>query len=138
MSFELDSRLAADTLPVTALALCEVRLMNDARYPWLVLVPRRPGMVEILDLDLVDQQQLFSEARTCLRALQAVCNPDKLNIGVLGNVVSQLHTHVIARFRTDDAWPKPVWGVHPALPYEADAAAALVERIVAAIAGGRR
>ncbi|MCA1798775.1 MAG: HIT family protein [Xanthomonadaceae bacterium] len=131
--FALDPRLAADTLAVRTLALCDLRLMNDARYPWLVLVPRRAGMVELLDLDDSDQLLLYDEVRACARALQTVCAPDKLNIATLGNVVAQLHVHVIARFRNDDAWPRPVWGVHPAVAYQDDIAESLVARLNAAL-----
>jgi len=117
-AFSLDARLAADTSPLLDLELCCVRLMEDARYPWLVLVPRRPGMVEILDLSVADQALLWDEVRLCARALDRATGSHKLNIAALGNVVSQLHVHVIARFESDDAWPRPVWGIHPAMPYE--------------------
>ena len=129
----LDPRLAADTLPVTDLKLCAVRLMNDARYPWLVLVPRREQVVEILDLRESDQQALWHEVRQCAQALQHITNADKLNIAALGNVVAQLHVHVIARFKTDGAWPKPVWGVHPPIPYEPEEARRLTEKVAAAL-----
>jgi len=115
--FELDPRLAADTVAVTNLSISSVRLMNDARYPWLVLIPARAGMVEIIDLSEQDQLRLYDDIRHCARALQAHCQPDKLNIAALGNQVAQLHVHVIARFKTDAAWPAPVWGAHPPLPY---------------------
>lgn len=127
--FTLNPRLAADTLPIRELALCELRLMADARYPWLVLVPRRAGAVEILDLADADQRLLYDEVLACARALRAVCAPDKLNIAALGNVVAQLHVHVIARFHGDDAWPQPVWGVHPAAAYEDGAAESLIRRV---------
>ena len=122
MAFELDPMLAADTRPAADLPLCTVRLMDDARYPWLVLVPRVAGAVEILDLDADSQRRLYDVVRACARALQAHTDAHKLNIAALGNVVRQLHVHVIARFEDDDAWPKPVWGVHPRVPYvDADA-----------------
>jgi len=110
MPFELDPVLNADTLEVASLALCEARLMNDARFPWLILVPRREGAVEILDLAPGDQDLLWTEIRLAARALRTTYCPDKLNIGALGNQVAQLHVHVIARFRSDEAWPAPVWG----------------------------
>jgi len=115
--FELDRRLAADSLAVVDLCLCTVRLMNDQRFPWLLLVPRRADMVEMLDLDAVDRQQLWEEIRTASEAVRAVFSPDKLNVAALGNVVSQLHVHVIGRFRDDVAWPAPVWGVGKAEPW---------------------
>ena len=126
----LDPRLEADTRPVIELPLCSVRLMDDARYPWLVLVPRVDGAVELLDLSDADQLTLYDEIRQCARALQAQTGADKLNIAALGNVVSQLHVHVIARFRDDDSWPKPVWGVHAAVRYDDDAANSLIKALV--------
>ncbi|MEX0900412.1 MAG: HIT family protein [Gammaproteobacteria bacterium] len=125
----LDPRLAADTLSVAQLPLCSVRLMNDARYPWIILVPRVEDAVELLDLSDADQQRLYDEIRQCARVLQEHTSADKLNIAALGNVVRQLHVHVVARFHDDDAWPKPVWGVHPAVPYEDDAAATLIQAL---------
>ncbi|NGX16493.1 HIT family protein [Wenzhouxiangella sp. XN24] len=117
--FSLDSRLERDSSPLVDLELCSVRLMQDARYPWLVLVPRRPDAVEILDLAEPDQLLLWDEIRLCAAALDRTVRPHKLNIAALGNVVAQLHVHVIARFETDDAWPRPVWGIHAARPYDA-------------------
>lgn len=130
--FELDRRLAADSLPVIDLSLCTVGLMNDQRFPWLLMVPRRAGMVEILDLDSADQQQLWEEIRTVSEAVRTVFFPDKLNVAALGNVVSQLHVHVIGRFRDDAAWPAPVWGVGKAEPWP-DSARSEVERLRAAL-----
>ena len=108
--FALDTRLAADTLPVTRLTLCDVRLMNDARYPWLILVPRRDGMVEITDLTEAEQTTLWQEVNRASTALRAIAPCDKLNIGALGNIVRQLHIHIVARREGDAAWPGPVWG----------------------------
>jgi diadenosine tetraphosphate (Ap4A) HIT family hydrolase len=124
--FELHPRLAADTRPVGDLPLCRVLLMDDARFPWLVLVPRVPGLVELTALADSDAVRLMEEARRAARALQAHCAPHKLNLGALGNLVPQFHLHVVARFREDPCWPQPVWGAGPAEPY-GDAAAA--ERI---------
>lgn len=119
MPFELDPVLGADTAAFATLGLCDVRLMDDARFPWLILVPRRGGAVEILDLDSADQDRLWAEIRAAAGALRSVYRPDKLNIGALGNQVAQLHVHVIARFRADAAWPAPVWGSGPARRYSA-------------------
>lgn len=130
----IDPRLEADTLPVMDLDLCTVRLMNDARYPWLILVPKRAGVIEVLDLEPDDQDTLWQEIRACADALQRTTNADKLNIAALGNVVAQLHVHVIARFKTDDAWPKPVWGVHPPAAYASTDAERLVRKVRAALA----
>jgi diadenosine tetraphosphate (Ap4A) HIT family hydrolase len=127
-AFALDPRLGADTRLVASLPLCDVRLMNDARYAWLVLVPRRAGAVEIADLGDDDQATLWSEVDRTGRALRAVAPCDKLNLGALGNVVRQLHVHVVARRTGDAAWPGPVWGHGRAQPY---AEAALHERLAA-------
>ena len=114
----LDPQLARDTTAVGDLPLCRVQLTNDANYPWLLLVPRRLHVVEIVDLDAVEQAQLMGEIAEAARALKAVTGCDKINVAALGNVVAQLHVHVIARSRNDAAWPKPVWGAVPARAYE--------------------
>ena len=116
--FALDPRLAADTRPVASLPLCDVRLMNDARYPWLVLVPRRAGLVEIADLHEDEQAVLWQEVNRAAAALRAVAPCDKLNLGALGNIVRQLHVHVVARVEGDAAWPGPVWGHGQAATYD--------------------
>jgi diadenosine tetraphosphate (Ap4A) HIT family hydrolase len=118
--FTLDPRLQADTRHVAMLPLCELRLMDDARYPWLVLVPRRAGMVEIADLAEAEQRQLWQETNQVAATLRATAPCDKLNLGALGNIVRQLHLHVVARTEGDAAWPGPVWGSGAAAPYSAD------------------
>ena len=100
--------------------------MDDARFPWLILVPRIAGARELLDLDETDRATLLNEVTAVSRALESLLRPDKLNVAALGNVVPQLHVHVIARFREDPAWPAPVWGRVAARPYSPEA---LVERI---------
>jgi diadenosine tetraphosphate (Ap4A) HIT family hydrolase len=115
--FVLDARLEADTRAVASLALCDVRLMNDQRFPWLVLVPRCAGMMEITDLSTDDQSTLWQEVNRAAAALRAVVPCDKLNLGALGNIVRQLHVHVVARREGDAAWPGPVWGSGSAQPY---------------------
>ncbi|NVK55448.1 MAG: HIT domain-containing protein [Alteromonadaceae bacterium] len=115
--FELDPVLAADTLHVGDLPLCRVLLMNDSQYPWLILVPRRPGVVELTDLSDADYQQFCNESRHVAIELMAIYNGQKMNIAALGNVVSQLHIHHVVRFHDDAAWPAPVWGKLPAIPY---------------------
>jgi diadenosine tetraphosphate (Ap4A) HIT family hydrolase len=115
--FELDPRLAADTRRVGDLPLSRVLLMDDARFPWLLLVPRRAGRVELDDLPRAERITLLDEIDLATRALRALVAPDKLNVATLGNVVAQLHVHVIARFRADAAWPRPVWGVGERVPY---------------------
>lgn len=115
--FSLHPQLATDTVPVGDLPLSRVLLANDANYPWLILVPRRPALTEIIDLEEIDQVQLLGEITATARALKAITECDKLNIAALGNVVAQLHVHVIARRQNDAAWPKPVWGAVPATTY---------------------
>ncbi|MCE5246361.1 HIT domain-containing protein [bacterium] len=134
MAFELDPRLAGDTVPLLELPLSSALLMDDARFPWIVLVPRREGAREIHELPWDDQLQLLREMGAAARALDAVAAPDKINVGALGNVVAQLHVHVVARFRGDAAWPGPVWGSGAARPYAPEARAALVARLAAALA----
>lgn len=126
--FELHPQLAADTHHVASLPLCDVLLMNDANYPWLILVPRVTDASELLDLSESDRTRLWQEIDIAAQALRDQFAPDKLNIAALGNMVSQLHVHVIARFKNDPAWPKPVWGAQPAKPYSA---AEIAERIEA-------
>ena len=116
--WSLAPQLARDTVALGDLALSRLLIARDANYPWLILVPRRPGIVEIVDLAEDEQAELMSEIARASRALQAVTQCDKLNVAALGNAVPQLHVHVIARRKTDKAWPKPVWGVAPPLAYD--------------------
>ena len=115
--FRLHERLAADTVEVLRWPLNRVLLMNDRTYPWLILVPERPGLKDLHDLAVTDHIQAMAEISRASRALQHLCRPDKINVAALGNMVPQLHIHVIARFASDPAWPRPVWGVQPAEPY---------------------
>ncbi|MGA0588189.1 HIT domain-containing protein [Dyella sp. KRB-257] len=126
--FVLDARLAADSVPVIELPLCSARLMNDARFAWLLLVPRRADRSEIHDLDRTDQDQLWREIRFATAVLRDVAPCDRVNLGALGNIVRQLHVHLVARVVGDAAWPGPVWGSGAAQPYEA---ASLEARIAA-------
>jgi len=119
--FQLHPQLAADTVPVANWPLCQLLLIKDANYPWLVLVPARDDLRDFDDLAPDDLQQASAEIVRASRTLKTVFTPDKINVGALGNMVPQLHIHVIARFADDPAWPQPVWGVVPALPYTADA-----------------
>lgn len=119
--FVLDPRLAGDTHRVGDLELTRVLLMDDARFPWLILVPRRANLRELTDLGTGDQQRLLAEIDRCARVLHTLEKPDKLNIAALGNVVAQLHVHVIARRASDAAWPRPVWGFGEREPYTTDA-----------------
>ena len=117
-AFALDPQLARDTFAIGDLALTRVLLMNDANYPWLIAVPRRSGAVEIFDLDAAAQAQLMAEVALIGARLKEATGCDKINIAAIGNVVPQLHVHVVARSRSDPAWPRPVWGVLPARAYE--------------------
>ena len=124
--FELDGRLAADTFVLGSTSLSRVLLMNDARFPWLILVPERADVSEPFELSDADQAQLWQESMRLGEAMKAHFAADKLNIAALGNQVAQLHVHHIARFHTDDAWPGPVWGVGSAVPYSDAARDALI------------
>ena len=132
-NFKLDARLASDTLPVATFALCELRLMNDARFAWLVLVPRQAGLVEIADLDDARQQILWHEVNRASAALRQIAPCDKLNLGALGNIVRQLHVHVVARTEGDAAWPGPVWGSGAAEPYATSALTARIDALRSAL-----
>lgn len=111
--FEMDTRLEADTFPVAQWPLCDVRLMNDAQYPWLILVPRVARARELYDLSEAQRRQLDLESILLSRTLMATFKGDKLNVAALGNVVSQLHIHHVVRFESDPSWPAPVWGRLP-------------------------
>ncbi|KRP61771.1 HIT domain-containing protein [Pseudomonas trivialis] len=115
--FALDQRLQQDTLTLGDFPLCRLLLSNDSNYPWFILVPRIDAISEVFQLDVADQQVLWQETTTLAQLLNEGLGADKMNIGALGNVVSQLHVHVIVRRRDDAAWPAPVWGKHPARPY---------------------
>ncbi|MFN8829050.1 MAG: HIT domain-containing protein [Labrys sp. (in: a-proteobacteria)] len=131
--FVLHPQLARDTLLLGDLALCRVLLINDANYPWILLVPRRRDVTEITDLGAVERVHLMTEVTLVADALKAETGCHKLNIAALGNMVPQLHVHVIARFRTDAAWPRPVWGHAPPAPYEDDKLASVIARLRRAI-----
>jgi diadenosine tetraphosphate (Ap4A) HIT family hydrolase len=136
-SWCLHPQLASDSSLVGDLPLSQVRLMSDARYPWLLLVPRRAGASEIIDLDNAEQAQLMTEIADASRALKSVTACDKLNIAAIGNMVPQLHVHIVARRRDDAAWPRPVWGTLPPRAYEAAALAALIDAIRGKLQIGR-
>lgn len=127
--FALDPTLEADSIPVAELSLCAVRLVRDANYPWLLLVPQQQGLAEIIDLDELDRGLLMREITKACEALKATVPCDKLNIAALGNSVRQLHVHVIARLHDDAAWPKPVWGAAPPQTYAEGEAEALAARL---------
>ena len=130
-AWSLNSTLEKDTINIGDLPLSRVLVIKDANYPWLLLVPRRADVIEITDLDEVEQAQLMTEINRVARVLKEVTKPDKMNIAALGNVVPQLHVHIIARRTSDAAWPRPVWGVVPPLahdPQEVEAFIAALRR----------
>jgi len=127
--WSLHPQLARDTLALGDLPLSRLLVVNDANWPWLLLVPRRPGVSEIIDLDEVERAQLMTEIARVGNALKEVTGCDKLNVAALGNVVPQLHVHIIARRSGDAGWPKPIWGAAPALAHDPRE----LERFVAAI-----
>ncbi|MEM6461581.1 MAG: HIT family protein [Pseudomonadota bacterium] len=132
-TFKIDARLEADSRPVSILGLCQLRLMNDRRWPWFVLVPQRAETEEIYHLTPLDQTLLTFEAGETARALKRVTECTKINIGALGNQVRQLHVHVVARNPGDTGWPGPVWGVGKAEPYDTNSATALISKVVDAL-----
>lgn len=115
--FTLDDRLSTDTVEIARWTLCRVLLMNDRTYPWLILVPQREGVSEIHELSAADRLRLMEESSCAAQRLQLFTAADKMNVAALGNIVRQLHIHVIARFDDDPAWPGPVWGVREREPY---------------------
>ena len=133
---EIHSQLANDCLLLGKFTLSHLLLMRDANYPWCILVPDREGITEIYQLSEADQQQLLRESSQLSRAIEAAFNPDKLNIAALGNVVPQLHIHHIARYRTDAAWPAPVWGRVAVKLYSDDELAAVVRSLLLALGEG--
>ena len=132
--WHLHPQLADDTHPVAHLGLSDLQLMDDANHPWLILVPRVVGAVELIDLDEAQQAELTREIATVSRALRAAFAPHKLNVAMLGNIVPQLHVHVIARYEHDIAWPRPVWGTATAQPYSPEALVQRIERLQSLLA----
>nr|WP_244650992.1 MULTISPECIES: HIT domain-containing protein [unclassified Pseudomonas] len=129
----MDPRLAEDTHVIGDFALCRLLLSNDARYPWFILVPRRPNISEVFELDDADRAVLWNETNALAKLLHQEYCADKINVATLGNVVSQLHMHVIVRYRTDAAWPAPVWGKLPAMPYTVEQLATVRQRLAGAL-----
>ena len=125
----MDPRLTAESFPLGELSLCEVLLYDDSRFPWLVLVPQKENLVEIVDLGDHERIALMDDITDACRALKEITNCHKLNVAALGNVVPQLHVHVIARSRRDPAWPRPVWGHAAAVPYTDKAAGEVLSRL---------
>jgi diadenosine tetraphosphate (Ap4A) HIT family hydrolase len=128
-AFTLDPQLERDTVAVGDMPLSRVLVMNDASFPWLIAVPRRAGAVEIFDLGEAERTQMMSELALLAQLLKDLTDCDKINIAAIGNVVSQLHIHVVARRRDDPLWPRPVWGAQPPRPYEAAERDRLIQAI---------
>lgn len=127
--FILHSKLAADTFEVLSLEVSQLLLMNDARYPWLILVPQVIGMRDLHNLSTKQYQAVTQEIVQVSEVLESLAQAHKMNVGALGNMVPQLHIHIIARQTNDAAWPAPVWGVGEAQPYSQDAAKTLIQQI---------
>lgn len=135
-TFLLHRRLAEDTALAFELPLCSVLLMDDATVPWLILVPRRSGISEIYELERVDRLILMEELTLASKVACKLYSPDKLNIGALGNIVGQLHIHVVSRYKADRAWPGPVWGADGAMAYAGEGLAADAARVRKAFEDG--
>lgn len=133
---ELHSRLAQDTVALGETSLSRVRWMNDRRFPWLMLIPKRDELLEWHHLPAEEQHQLLDEMLVLSRALEQVASPDKINTGALGNLVPQLHVHVIARHKQDPCWPGPVWGNGEAEPYETGEQPVWLQALVEALPDG--
>ena len=129
MTFQLHKRLQEDTFGLVGLSLSRVLLMNDASFPWMILVPERAGIREVHELSGEERSVLIEEISVTSEILQRLFAPDKINIGTLGNLVPQLHVHIVARFKTDRSWPGPVWGSGPGRPYSADELSDISSRI---------
>lgn len=130
--FTLHPQLEKESVPVATLRLCNVRLMADCNFPWLILVPERENVREVHRLSEADQQLLMQEIAFVAERFEALTKADKMNVAALGNMVSQLHVHIIARYKGDPAWPGPIWGVVPAKEYGEEAHTALVGKLQAA------
>lgn len=126
---EIHNQLRSDCIVLGRLQLCHLLLMNDAQYPWLILVPDREGITEIFQLSVEDQQQLIMESSFIGQQMMALFGGDKLNVAALGNVVPQLHIHHIVRYRNDAAWPAPVWGKQAPQPYTETDRAEVIRKI---------
>jgi len=132
-TFALDPRLEADTIAIGDLALSRLLLMNDSRFPWLILVPRQVGLAELIDLEAAQRGVLMEEVAAVSAVLLRRPRVDKINVGALGNIVRQLHVHLVARSATDAAWPGPVWGFGQRLPYDVAASKAILGELKQAL-----
>jgi len=132
-SFKLDPILEKDTVEIARLEVCRVLLMRDKTYPWVILVPALSGLRDLDDLSPSERTQVMAEIDRVSKTMKAVFEPYKMNVAALGNVVEQLHIHIIARFQGDPAWPGPVWGVHPATDYDEDTRQHVIREIYAGL-----
>ncbi len=132
-TFRLDDRLARDSALITKLGLCQLRLQNDCRWPWLVLVPQRNDVSELFDLTPLDQAVLTFETNLVATALKDLTGAVKINVGALGNIVRQLHVHIIARNEGDPCWPGPIWGQGTAIPYAEDEKQEFMKKLAGAL-----
>lgn len=130
MTVSLHPQLVKDCLPVTSLGICRVYLQNNSHFPWLVLIPMRDGLSEIFDMNMEDYEQVMSEVRHVTKYFSSFTGADKMNVAALGNIVPQLHIHIIARFKDDKAWPNPVWNTSlPPAPYPSDKSELLIREL---------
>jgi diadenosine tetraphosphate (Ap4A) HIT family hydrolase len=127
--FELDARLARDTDLVASLGLCQLRMMKDSRWPWFMLVPQRNSVSELFELKPLDQALLTFETNMVAAALKKATGAEKINVAAIGNIVRQLHVHVVARFEGDANWPGPIWGFGQSKPYDDAERRALIDRL---------
>ena len=135
MTFELHPRLQQDCIEVGRFDLCRLLMMNDSQFPWFILVPEKPGLEEIYQLDKADRALLIEESCALASTLAALYRADKMNIAAIGNLVPQLHIHHVARYQTDKAWPAPIWGKFEAIPYSAEEKSTVLKRIKFHFAG---
>lgn len=132
-TFRLDDRLARDSALITTLGLCQLRIQNDSRWPWLVLVPQRNDVSELFDLTPLDQAVLTFETNLVAAALKDITGATKINVGALGNIVRQLHVHIIARSEGDPCWPGPIWGQGTTIPYAEDEKQTFMKKLAGAL-----
>jgi diadenosine tetraphosphate (Ap4A) HIT family hydrolase len=128
MNFEINPILEKDSIFITDLKLCQLRLINNSAFPWVILIPRLFNIKEITDLNRPDYNQLNSEILLVAKIIQSEYNPDKLNIATIGNMVTQMHVHIVARYKDDELYPKTVWG-HKPKQYESSAALKIIKKI---------
>ena len=131
--FAVDPRIEKDSILIAEFELCQLRLQNDQRFPWLVLLPKVANLTEVHELTDAQQSLLMAESSKVAKALQQVTSCKKINVANLGNVVAQLHWHVVARFENDEAWPGPIWGVGTAVPWPEQKRADFVDSLLTAL-----